>query len=98
MRARKAGANGAQRGGAVKPSHAKPRGGTKPTPARAAKPSVQKEAVSASVKKTVPVAATGNGGLAAVQRAESAGHGLHASPPPRGNPPPLPAPIASFNF
>jgi hypothetical protein len=103
MRARKAGGNGAQRGGAVKNGHAKPRAGTKPAKSarstRASQPGepARKETVAAAVKKTVPAATTGNG-LGPAHRPEAATSTLTASAQPRGNPPPLPAPIASFNF
>jgi hypothetical protein len=94
MRARKAGGNVAQRGGAVKSAHAKARG-NKVAATRTPKAAAHKESATPAVKKT-PVASTGNG--AATLLREPAGNGLHASPPPRGNPPPLPSPIASFNF
>jgi len=93
MRARKAGSNGAQRGGAVKGAHAKPRVGSKP--ARPAKPagSAHKEPAVA-VKKSATAASVASGPTPS-HRPDA---GMAAASAPRGNPPPLPAPIASFNF
>jgi hypothetical protein len=95
MRARKAGGNGAERSGAAKNGHAKPRAGSKSAvvkPAQAA----PKETAPVAVKKTV-AAANGTGSGVPAHRPET-GNGFAASTQPRGNPPPLPAPIASFNF
>ena len=92
MRARKAGGNGAQRSGSVKSPRAKARGGSKTAASKAA-PTAHKEAAPA-VKKNAPVMAGGT----ATHRSETPAQGVPVTPPPRGNPPPLPSPIASFNF
>jgi hypothetical protein len=75
----------------LKVTHAKPRGSNKPT-AASARPVSPAERTAA--KESVPMKAK-----ALVAPGETA-VAVVASPPPapRGNPPPLPAPIASFNF
>jgi hypothetical protein len=92
-RAKRPGATGARKGGengekrvAPKATHPKPRGGKKVTvpAARTAKPVAAREPA-APVAKPRAV----HSEPATVQV---------SAPPPRGNPPPLPAPIASFNF
>jgi hypothetical protein len=96
MRAGKAG----EKRGTVKTAHAKPHGGSKPdraaAPSRARKPSAAVNET-ATVRSKAAVAVAGANGGQVPQRTEP-NAGLPGNAQQRGTPPPLPAPIASFNF
>jgi hypothetical protein len=99
MRARKAGASADERR-TVKPAHAKPRA-AKPERGNG-KPNAppHKEDPGSGSKKAapVPVVSASNVGVPPSPRPEPTVAQPAASTPPRGTPPPLPAPIASFTF